>query len=1302
MKKKWLVVMTAFLLLVMNAQMAFAMTPVAEVYYNVGSSTYHSEEFEAKLTSAVAQKLNAQGINPKYVSIMDAGASQTSISDETYVHAGKDSWYDGSVPQVETADYRHVQFTNNNKTVSFYGYTAPGYKDFMLTQGSPVGKKVITFDMDESKATYHSMEGGGFLFNSSIDGDGKLSGYAILYVEYGIKVYEIKDVDAVAFHEERNAYELEQIDGVSLIQQFSKNGNTDLHAIKIVATDTQLNMWDNGNRMITNLALPQVHGNEFGPFVSYLPHGCEIISIFTYDNMKLYSTTSKTLDTAVKDIVWDPTAPYHYVIDINDDNDGYLDGGPNQEDLTNALNQKNIQYIGVTNEDEQDDVQSLIDELIHGGFIVDSSLTEDQIIEEISNQIVDEVLGKKDAIHAIENAENVTKIQYAGYDSNISVTQNLTFVQDQNVTTTWSSDQPSIIAPDGTVTRPGTPQGIYVTVKATITKDGLTSEQTFSVYVKGADPAPLSTLTATAGDGQATLNFPALYGASNGTITVETSTDGTTFETAATTESLTADSTSATVTGLTNGQTYYVRLNIGSGFYTGASNKVQVTPSKPITNLTAAGSDEQVKLNFPTLTGTPDGDVTVEISTDGTNFTAVDTTEELTAASKSATVTDLMNGQDYFVRLNVKSGPFKGVSNIVLVTPSKPVTDLTAVKGDGRATLSFPALTGTSSNAIVVEVSTDGTTFAPAATTETLTEASTSATVTGLTNGETYYVRLNIGSGFFKGPSNIVEVKPSKPVTNLTVAAGNELVTLNFPALTGTDSEDIVVEVSTNGTTFTTAETTASLDDSSIGATIKGLTNNKTYYFRLNVKSGPNAGLSNVVTVTPYAPVVYVPTQPETMETTVTVTDQTNGGTVVQDKITKLVGKDLKVSGKIVKSDGTVLDVPAIEMNANGTFNLPKLPAGEYSLPLNVYAPNGEKLAGPVGKLTVDSNGVASVKIDLVDPYGTILDTLTNQPMADVTMKLYWADTELNRSKGRTPGTLVTLPELPDFAPNKNHNPQVSTKDGEYGWMVFADGDYYFTAEKDGYTLFDSRKDNREATAGTDSYIKNGIIHIGETIMQFSFNIQAEVQSSGTHTAYMNGYPDGSFHPENGLTRAEIATILTRLYAPNEEAKAGSTSYSDVKANHWAANAIEVATRHGWMVGTGHDKFEPNRKVTRAEFAQLLLNLNEWKAAGASGYTDTQGHWADGAIATVKEQGLLFDFTGSKFSPSTAMNRLETVRIFNKMLDRQPWQVTVAPIWNDVPANDEYFKDIMEASVTHEYELYTNGFEAWKEASQGK
>jgi|GEM_PF-6721604 len=1107
----------AFVLIVTNASMAYALSPVAEIYYHfdTSSSTYDTNEYESHLNEAIKARLAAEGINPKYVSIMDASANPAAVTDMTHVHSGYDSWYINNgfyvtPPAVETADHNHVQISNNGRTLTFYGYTAPAYKDFMLTNGSPSGKKIITFDMDESKVDYHSMEGGGFLFNTQTNSEGKLSGYAILYVQSAVKVYKISGVDADALHNEQWSA-LSSIAGVDQIGSYPK-GSATHHTIKINVTDTRLNMWDNGEQIIKDLTLPDVYGNEFGPIVSHLNHACEVISIFAFDNMKLYSTSSKTLEEAVDDILWEPHAPLRYFVNVNDNPSESLDGGTNQSSLKDAFNNSGAQYVGVTSSVYSEISQDFIDDIVKGGLYVDSGEPGADIINKIADRIAEQIiLNYKEAILAIETAEDNTNISFNAGDTKNAVKNNITLYQDDNVTTIWSSDQPSIIAPDGTVTRPAIAQsGTYVTLKATITKDGLISEKTFTVYVNAAEPAPLKNLSAEAGNGQATLKFPALSGASNGDIVVEQSTDGNVF-----------------------------------------------TPVSPL---------------------------------------------------------------------------------------------------------------------------------------ETLDAASTSATVTGLTNGETYYFRLTVGSGFYKGESNVVEVSPSEPLTALTAAAGNQQVTLKFPALTG--ASNIIVEQSADGINFTPATTTETLDASSTSATVTGLTNGTTYHIRLSVESGKYAGLSNVVTVKPSAPSVSVGEQP-TMDTKVIVSDQANGGNIVQDKVTKLIGDNLKVTGKIKSANGQVLNLPNIVMNEDGSFTLPKVAPGEYKLSLNVIAPNGEKLAGPVGKLIVDSNGNASLSIDLVDPYGTILDAVTEQPVAGVNMQLYWADTELNRSKGRVPGTLVNLPELPDFAPNKNHNPQVSSDKGEYGWMVYPDGDYYFIGEKNGYIVFDSRNDKREERFGDDSYIKDGIIHVGETIVKFSFSAEPKVKTTGNHSPYMVGYPDGTFQPDRGIVRAEVAAILSRLY--ESSAASSKVSYSDVSANHWAADAIAIATSNKWMVGTGNNTFQPKKQITRAEFAQLLMNVYKWDVSEESTYTDIAGHWAEKAIATVQKQGLLFDFTDDTFNPNQPITRVEVVRIFNQLLDRRPWHVEVEMKWTDVPESYKYYSDIMEASVPHPYEQYETGVEKWKE-----
>ena len=143
------------------------------------------------MNDAVKQKLEAEGLSSKYYTIYDAKSELASVADSStwdpYIHSGKDSWYldlyEGEEPDIIIpADFNHVQMSNNGQTITFYGYTAPAYKDFMLYKGATAGKKTLTFDLDTSKVNYHSMEGGGFLFNSKIE-NGYLTGYAALYIQ---------------------------------------------------------------------------------------------------------------------------------------------------------------------------------------------------------------------------------------------------------------------------------------------------------------------------------------------------------------------------------------------------------------------------------------------------------------------------------------------------------------------------------------------------------------------------------------------------------------------------------------------------------------------------------------------------------------------------------------------------------------------------------------------------------------------------------------------------------------------------------------------------------------------------------------------------------------------------------------------------------------------------------------------------------------------------------------------------------------------------------------------------------------
>ena len=128
------------------------------------------------------------------------------------------------------------------------------------------------------------------------------------------------------------------------------------------------------------------------------------------------------------------------------------------------------------------------------------------------------------------------------------------------------------------------------------------------------------------------------------------------------------------------------------------------------------------------------------------------------------------------------------------------------------------------------------------------------------------------------------------------------------------------------------------------------------------------------------------------------------------------------------------------------------------------------------------------------------------------------------------------------------------------------------------------------------------------------------------------GYPDGTFHPDGLLTRAEFATMATRLLRIVGGLLFGSTSYSstsyesisfsDVQANHWAYPYIELAAAAGLVNGFGDGTFRPGDNLTYEQTLAILVRAYgseyEEKALNAGG-------WPNGYITVAKELEITRD-----------------------------------------------------------------------------
>ncbi|MGF0007096.1 S-layer homology domain-containing protein [Eubacteriales bacterium SGI.150] len=90
----------------------------------------------------------------------------------------------------------------------------------------------------------------------------------------------------------------------------------------------------------------------------------------------------------------------------------------------------------------------------------------------------------------------------------------------------------------------------------------------------------------------------------------------------------------------------------------------------------------------------------------------------------------------------------------------------------------------------------------------------------------------------------------------------------------------------------------------------------------------------------------------------------------------------------------------------------------------------------------------------------------------------------------------------------------------------------------------------------------------------------------------ITGYSDGSFRPDAPVTRAEFATIASRF----EKLTEGSKSFADVPDTYWAARYINFAATRGWVTGYSDGTFKPENPITRAEVAAITCRLLERSA----------------------------------------------------------------------------------------------------------
>ena len=206
------------------------------------------------------------------------------------------------------------------------------------------------------------------------------------------------------------------------------------------------------------------------------------------------------------------------------------------------------------------------------------------------------------------------------------------------------------------------------------------------------------------------------------------------------------------------------------------------------------------------------------------------------------------------------------------------------------------------------------------------------------------------------------------------------------------------------------------------------------------------------------------------------------------------------------------------------------------------------------------------------------------------------------------------------------------------------------------------------------------------------------------HYAYIVGYPDKTVRPQNGITRAEVATIFFRLLT-DETRDANSTrsnSYSDVAAGAWYNHAVSTLSAMGIVKGDSNGKFNPNASITRAEFAAIAARFDDKANTSAASFSDIANHWAKDEISAAANNGWITGYTDGTFRPNNRITRAEAMALVNRVLKRLPEtdeDLHADMIkWSDnSDASQWYYLDVQEATNSHYYKVKENQFEKWTE-----
>ena len=236
------------------------------------------------------------------------------------------------------------------------------------------------------------------------------------------------------------------------------------------------------------------------------------------------------------------------------------------------------------------------------------------------------------------------------------------------------------------------------------------------------------------------------------------------------------------------------------------------------------------------------------------------------------------------------------------------------------------------------------------------------------------------------------------------------------------------------------------------------------------------------------------------------------------------------------------------------------------------------------------------------------------------------------------------------------------------------------TTVMSGDTNLENSLDNKNAIVPKEIELTNASNNFTYNAPADSFSIIRLKTGNGGSKAYISGYEDGTFRPDNTITRAESAAIIARCSADFDENKMYASDFTDVLGDEWYANYVGYAAEKGYISGYEDGTFKADRNITRGELAVILSKYGSFDGNGiCTEFSDvTNDYFATGYIKALYDENIVSGYEDGTFKPDNSVTRAETVTMMNKVL-ANPIAENAENPFGDVSPNHWAYNQIMTA-----------------------